>query len=716
MARSRGATRAEQAAFVERFSDIALEISKATGVAPEVVLGQTALETGWGKSVAGGNMFGIKGQGQMVTTKEHIPGRGMVTVRDSFRAYDDPVESFKDYADITIRGKSLSDIVTPDMTVEEQARAIKASGYATDPNYARSLASTARTVRGMPGFQNAVVSAATASIPVAGLNFDDVIHPDVPVSPVPSGWVETSSIPDITPASAGFSLEDFSPVDAAMPDFSGVHQGMTERQAVEAITARSGQQPRFSENVEIRTTPDIPVTGRRTDKDYDIHAATLASKLADMGVVLNDEEISQDFYGWDPAAEAFTQSQQGVSFPEITEGLFPDAPQSMSQNTFDDVFNAGFPMESFTPVDAAPVNLSDVPTGPQPSGFSAGVGNGPWSSTPDFSAPSLEQRNAEAFNQSAISTLGSQIGSLEQSLAANELAQGAWNDKVLSSPTLGSFDTTRAGIRDQEAEYGIVPDVNPFDVAFSATPDLGTYGGLPSMASLPGPALAPAPIETVTARAPTSTGTIPQGDFDEFGASFPQASTAPRASAPVQSRAPSQAPASLPSALPETAPLPPSRQQMEISKQFDLPSFSMPGLPDLGLPDLPSMPTARDVGGFFGMSPETMDTIGNFMDSRTGKALTGAGVGFLTGGPIGAVTNGLWGGLGIGDRLSQEFDRYANAYANLSPLDFAAFGLDGNWTDREPTRNTGYEGGSRVGDGSYSDFSGYNDNNPQGIL
>jgi hypothetical protein len=117
------------------------------------------------------------------------------------------------------------------------------------------------------------------------------------------------------------------------------------------------------------------------------------------------------------------------------------------------------------------------------------------------------------------------------------------------------------------------------------------------------------------------------------------------------------------------------------------------------------------------MSPQTMDTIGNFMDSRLGKAATGAGIGFVTGGPIGAVTNGTWSGLGIGDMFSNAFDRYANAYANLSPANFAAFGLDGNWTDREPTFNTGYgEAPGGIGDGSFSEHAGWNDNSPQGIL
>lgn len=456
---------------------------------------------------------------------------------------------------------------------------------------------------------------------------------------IPLGRIESSPVPDITPAtSAGFSLDGFVPAEQApvnlsdaVPDFSSITAG----------------------------TAFDPLAG---------------FKPAD--------PVAPDFSGLDV-------------------GSYAQAPTPMDKATFNDVFDAGFPE--------------------QKAGFSAGFDAGPFGQTPDFNAPSLEQRNAEAFNQDAIKSLESQIKSLESSLASNERAQFGWNEKVMNSPTLGSFDTTRMGIRDQEAEFGVVPETNMFDAAFAARPDIGTLSAIPSMASMPGPSfadlqtpqapIAPAPVSNPQVAA---SSTMPMGDYDPFSTGF----QAPTTTQPqVSTRAPST-PAS-------TAPT-----QEQIASTYDLPSFDLPSV------DLPSVPTVRDIGSTLGLMDKVdtgfMNAMANpdiaqgwspgMLDGWTGKALAGAARGALTGGLAGAAMGGLWGGLGIGDRLASEWDRYANAYANLTPEDFRAFGLDGNWTDREPTMNTGMfggydgRGGGRVGDGSYSEYSGRNDNNPQGIL
>jgi hypothetical protein len=143
-----------QESFIDRFADIALEIGRETGIAPEVILGQTAIETGWGKSAPQGNMFGIKGPGQVLSTLENY-GRGMVRENHSFRTYQNPEESFQDYANLTLNGRPLTDIVNRSMSPKQQIAAIKAAGYATDPNYVGKVNSVMSTIRNSDAFQSA---------------------------------------------------------------------------------------------------------------------------------------------------------------------------------------------------------------------------------------------------------------------------------------------------------------------------------------------------------------------------------------------------------------------------------------------------------------------------------------------------------------------------------------------------------------------------------
>src|SRR5215204_1389553 len=141
-------------AFIDRYGDIAMQIAAETGVRPEVILSQTALETGWGKHAPGNNMFGIKGQGQVLSTMEDY-GRGLQRERASFRAYATPEDSFRGYGNLKLNGRALSDIVDPDMTMRQQVAAIKGAGYATDRNYVGKVSSLANSIAAMPSFRDA---------------------------------------------------------------------------------------------------------------------------------------------------------------------------------------------------------------------------------------------------------------------------------------------------------------------------------------------------------------------------------------------------------------------------------------------------------------------------------------------------------------------------------------------------------------------------------
>lgn len=135
-------------AFIEAMMPHALRVSEATGLDPRLVIAQAAQETGWGKSAPNNNFFGIKSHGRKgganLSTTEYVDGR-RVNVSDSFRGYADMGESADDYAAFLKANPRYRDMLAaPDL--EGQIAALGRSGYATDPNYARSISAIANGI------------------------------------------------------------------------------------------------------------------------------------------------------------------------------------------------------------------------------------------------------------------------------------------------------------------------------------------------------------------------------------------------------------------------------------------------------------------------------------------------------------------------------------------------------------------------------------------
>jgi flagellar protein FlgJ len=137
--------------FLRKLWPHAEEAARELGVAPEALLAQAALETGWGRHVMPGpdgqpsyNLFGIKadrswdGQHVNMSTVEYKDGVAMKT-RAAFRAYGSYTESFTDYVEFLRANpryqRALAAASDPEAFVEELQRA----GYATDPAYAAKL-------------------------------------------------------------------------------------------------------------------------------------------------------------------------------------------------------------------------------------------------------------------------------------------------------------------------------------------------------------------------------------------------------------------------------------------------------------------------------------------------------------------------------------------------------------------------------------------------
>jgi flagellar protein FlgJ len=146
--------RDEQRAFVTRMWDHAAAAQQATGIPARFVLGQAALESGWGKREirdSSGfptyNLFGIKAgsgwQGKTVdvVTTEYENGVAKKVV-EKFRAYNNYSEAFRDWAQLIAGNKRYAEVVESGRAGGNAAgfaNGLARAGYATDPEYGAKL-------------------------------------------------------------------------------------------------------------------------------------------------------------------------------------------------------------------------------------------------------------------------------------------------------------------------------------------------------------------------------------------------------------------------------------------------------------------------------------------------------------------------------------------------------------------------------------------------
>ncbi|WLI87997.1 flagellar assembly peptidoglycan hydrolase FlgJ [Massilia sp. R2A-15] len=137
--------------FQEKLGADAEAASKATGIPAKFMLGQAALESGWGKreirnadGSASHNLFGIKAgpgwKGKVVNavTTEYVNGVPQTRV-EKFRAYDSYADSFKDYAKLLSDNPRYEKVLASAGDASKFAHGLQKAGYATDPHYAAKL-------------------------------------------------------------------------------------------------------------------------------------------------------------------------------------------------------------------------------------------------------------------------------------------------------------------------------------------------------------------------------------------------------------------------------------------------------------------------------------------------------------------------------------------------------------------------------------------------
>jgi flagellar protein FlgJ len=135
--------------FVEKLWPYAERAAEKLGVAPEVILSQAALETGWGKFILADqqgssfNLFNIKAHrwdGDTVAKNalEYRDGKALHE-QSQFRAYDSYQHSFDDYVRFLQTqpryNQALQHVGDPNAFIEQLHKA----GYATDPQYADKI-------------------------------------------------------------------------------------------------------------------------------------------------------------------------------------------------------------------------------------------------------------------------------------------------------------------------------------------------------------------------------------------------------------------------------------------------------------------------------------------------------------------------------------------------------------------------------------------------
>lgn len=132
--------------FIATIAPMAIEDMIQTGVLASITIAQAALESAWGESAPGNNLFGIKATGDEPqseqVTKECYNGEWL-TVRDGFRAYESWYGSIVDHSAFLLENGRYAAAGFFDrcaaLDFQGAASALQAAGYATDPDYANKL-------------------------------------------------------------------------------------------------------------------------------------------------------------------------------------------------------------------------------------------------------------------------------------------------------------------------------------------------------------------------------------------------------------------------------------------------------------------------------------------------------------------------------------------------------------------------------------------------
>ncbi|WP_372872549.1 flagellar assembly peptidoglycan hydrolase FlgJ [Shewanella sp.] len=134
--------------FIRTLMPMAQTAAKRLGTQPELLIAQSALETGWGQKLirredgsSGNNLFNIKAdkrwQGEKAAVNTLEFSQGVATKqRADFRVYDTLEQSFGDFVEFLKRGERYGEALSQADKPAAFVQGLQNAGYATDPHYA----------------------------------------------------------------------------------------------------------------------------------------------------------------------------------------------------------------------------------------------------------------------------------------------------------------------------------------------------------------------------------------------------------------------------------------------------------------------------------------------------------------------------------------------------------------------------------------------------
>jgi flagellar protein FlgJ len=150
--------------FIQTLTPYAKKAAAVLGVDYQVLIAQSALETGWGKHVIKDgygkqsfNLFNIKadsrweGKAVNVPTIEYVNGVAKKEIA-SFRRYDSIAESFNDYQQFLTQPRYEKALASTNAS--DFINGLQSAGYATDPRYADKIQGIIDTALSKKSTQN----------------------------------------------------------------------------------------------------------------------------------------------------------------------------------------------------------------------------------------------------------------------------------------------------------------------------------------------------------------------------------------------------------------------------------------------------------------------------------------------------------------------------------------------------------------------------------
>lgn len=237
----------------EKFKKVMQAAANAGDPHPAVVAAQWAIESGWGAKESGkNNFFGIKARpgqpGTVRRTREVINGR-TVYINDKFADYNTLEEGIAARVAFTKQNKRYERSgYFAARTPYEAAQALQRGGYATNPNYANSLAAVIKGRKIDP--MRPVVIKPTGSID-DGTGFRGGISRDTQVKAQQSYAVARQAVMNDNRLTAAQKQQRISEINQAAFHYSQYGYNGSKTDGGNDITGMSGPNPLANANVKI---------------------------------------------------------------------------------------------------------------------------------------------------------------------------------------------------------------------------------------------------------------------------------------------------------------------------------------------------------------------------------------------------------------------------------------------------------------------------------